>query len=403
MHRFPVSLCLLLACPLLCVALLPTKLIYEYPNQTWCENLVVRPSGSILVTSLTHNDVWLIDPHAPNPESILIHQFTDAWVTGGITETTPDTFYVAVANFTIAKMEPAPPGSVRIFRISFPSQDSPLGAQVSLAATLDDALLVNGLTTFNTTHVLAADTLKGVVWAVNVLNGDSSILMSDPMMGNQEGSPYPGLNGLKIYGDTLYFTNSYKRIFGKIKMNPNGTAVGKAEQVVQTNTTDFDDFAINSQGEAFLVNGPSDTISTVDTNGGLTVIAGQLGSTEIAEPTAAQFGRTLLDNDILYVTTAGGLGSPINRTQIIGGQLVAVYTGSMAQTDYKSDNGRTQRSSAQHPLTLPKDSEGEMGDSSPPGALREPSDVNAGSISAMLRLFSFFSLTSPGAVGKSTA
>lgn len=365
--------------------------------------MVVRPAGSILITSLTHNDVWLVDPHAPKPESILIHQFPDAWVTGGITETTPDTFYVAVANFTIAKMEPAPSGSVRLFRISFPDPNSPFGAQVSLAATLWDAKLVNGLTTLNTTHVLAADTLLGVVWAVNVLTGSSSILMNDTLLWHNGSSPLPGLNGLQVFGDALYFTNSFQRIFGKIPMNPDGTAAGPGVTVAQANKTDFDDFAINSQGEAFLVNGPTDTVSTVDSNGVQTVIAGQPGSTEIGEPTSAQFGRTLLDNDILYVTTAGGLGSPVGRNPIIGGQLVAVYTGSSkTQTNCESCYGRALGSSTQHPLGAAEVGEREMGYSSPSGPLPEPADVHAGSSSETVRWFSFFSLKSTGAAGEST-
>jgi len=51
-----------------------------------------------------------------------------------------------------------------------------------------------------------------------------------------------------------------------------------------------------------------------------------MGSTEIAEPTSAQFGRTLRDRKTLYVTTAGGLGVPVNGTEVVGGQLVAVDT-----------------------------------------------------------------------------
>ena len=356
MHLFPVSLFTLLAYPFFCVALLPTKLIYEYPNGTWCENLAVRSDGSILITSLTAPDVWLVDPHAPKPESTLIHRFTDAFVTGGITETTPDTFYVAVANFSITNFEAAPPGSVRLFRISFPNPTSALGAQVSLAATLEDALLVNGITTLNSTHVLAADTIKGVVWAVNVLTGSSSILITDPLMVRPDGSQAPGLNGLKIFGgNTLYFTNSAQRIFGKIPMNPDGTAAGPGVIVAQAQKTDFDDFAMNAQGEAFLVNGPTDAVSTVQQNGVQTVIAGQAGTTEIGEPTAAQFGRTLLDNDVLYVTTAGGLGAPIGGTQVIGGQLVAVFTGSSTQTNRESSYGYTPGSSAQHPIGAAED------------------------------------------------
>ena len=109
-------------------------------------------------------------------------------------------------------------------------------------------------------------------------------------------------------------------------MNPDGTAAGPAVVVAQAQKTDYDDFAMNAQGDAFLVNGPTDTVSMVDTEGNQTVIAGQAGSTAIGEPTSAQFGRTVLDNDVLYVTTAGGLGEAIGGTTIIGGQLVAVYT-----------------------------------------------------------------------------
>ena len=328
MHLFPVSLSLFLVCPLLCVALSPTKLIYQAPNGTWLENLAVRSSGSVLITSLTAPNVYFVDPHAPSPGSILVHSFTEAWVTGGITETTPDTFYVAVANFSISALVPAAPGSVRLFRISFPNPHSPANAQISLAATLPDALLVNGITTLNSTTILAADTLKGVVWAVDVVSGSSSIAISDPLLTHPAGSPIPGLNGLKILnGNTLYFTNSAQFLFGKIPLHPNGTAAGPAVAVTRAfKGTSYDDFALDSQGDAWLSNGPSDCIAEVDSDGEETIVAGTSGSTEIAEPTAAQFGRTLLDNDILYVTTAGGLGEPIGGDKIVGGQLVAVYT-----------------------------------------------------------------------------
>ena len=352
MHLFPVLLSLLLACPLLCVGLMPTKLIYQAPNGTWLENLAVRSSGSVLMTSLTGPNVWFVDPHAPSPGSILVHSFTEAWVTGGITETTPDTFYVAVANFSITAMVPAAPGSIRLFRISFPDPKSPLNAQISLAATLPDALLVNAITTLNANTILAADTLKGVVWAVDVVSGSSFIAISDPLLTHPAGSPVPGLNGLKIFnGNTLYFTNSARFLFGKIPLHPNGTAAGPAVNVTSAfKKTSYDDFALDSQGDAFLPNGPSDSIAEVNSDGEQKVVAGERGSTEIAEPTAAQFGRTLLDNDILYVTTAGGLGSPINGTTIVGGQLVAVYTGVSAQKDRESWNGGTLEPSTQHPI-----------------------------------------------------
>lgn len=56
------------------------------------------------------------------------------------------------------------------------------------------------------------------------------------------------------------------------------------------------------------------------------MVAGDVNSTMIAEPTPARFWITLSDRDMLYVTTAGGLQAPVNGDEIVGGQLVAVDT-----------------------------------------------------------------------------
>lgn len=55
-------------------------------------------------------------------------------------------------------------------------------------------------------------------------------------------------------------------------------------------------------------------------------IAGDVNSTEIAEPTSVALGRTRGDRERrrLYVTTAGALAVPVDGEEILGGQLVAV-------------------------------------------------------------------------------
>ena len=55
-------------------------------------------------------------------------------------------------------------------------------------------------------------------------------------------------------------------------------------------------------------------------------IAGDLNSTSIAQPTSAAFGRNG-DEGVLFVSTAGGLGIPVNGNEIVGGQIVAVRVG----------------------------------------------------------------------------
>lgn len=312
----------------LTTALLPTRQIYQFPLGTWVENLAVRPTGTILATILTAPDLYLIDPFSNPPTATLIHTFTTALWVAGITETTPDTFYVVVANGTIPKDIPPAPGSNRLFKVHFPTPDAQQ-PDVSLAATLADAVTLNGLTTLNAATVLSADSTKGVVWATNVFTGVSRVVISDPLMASVEGKL--GVNGLKVYNDcTLFFTNSAQNIFAKIAIDPlNGTPVGSPATIVATAApgTSFDDFALDVFGRAFLATAAGNTVVEVKKNGRQLVLAGDLNSTQIAEPTGVRFGRTGADRGVLYVSTAGGLAAPVDGTERMGGQVVAVDTG----------------------------------------------------------------------------
>lgn len=74
--------------------------------------------------------------------------------------------------------------------------------------------------------------------------------------------------------------------------------------------------------------GGANTIQKINTHTGeVRIVAGGMNSTAIAEPTSAKFGRRECDLTVLYITTAGGLATPVNGDITIG-QLVAVRTGS---------------------------------------------------------------------------
>ena len=138
-----------------------------------------------------------------------------------------------------------------------------------------------------------------------------------------------GINGIKLRGSTLYFTNTAQALFGKISIQRDGTALGSAAEVIAhaAPSVTYDDFALDGRGDAFLVTARGNSIEEVGRPGQpRIIIAGDVNSTEIAEPTAAQFGRTPADRDVLYVTTGGGLQAPINGNEVVGGQLVAVDT-----------------------------------------------------------------------------
>ena len=56
-------------------------------------------------------------------------------------------------------------------------------------------------------------------------------------------------------------------------------------------------------------------------------MAGDLNSTELAEPTSCAFGRGRGEEGKLFVTTGGGLAVPVNGDEIVGGQVVGVEVG----------------------------------------------------------------------------
>lgn len=312
-----------------CSASDPTRLVYEFPKGTWLENLAVRPCGDVLLTVLTSPDLYLINPLISNPKPTLVHHFPSVLGLLGITETDPYTFYVVGGNLSFSTLSFAP-DSVQIFRVQFRLLKPNQPAKISLTATLPDVLFPNSLIALTPTTLLLADSTKGAVWAIDTRTGSSRIAIEDPLFSVTTASSKIGINGIKLLDNTLYFTNGAQGIFGKVSINPTtGAALGPAKKISNSAPgASYDDFALSRfRDAAFLADGGGDSIAEVKLDTGkTTIIAGRVNTTEIAESTSAQFGRTVFDSDILYVTTAGGLAVPVNGDEVVGGQFVAVDT-----------------------------------------------------------------------------
>lgn len=77
-----------------------TNVIWQFPNETWIENLSVRSNGQILVTLLTTPDLYQVDPLGKT-KPILIQRFSNALGLLGITEIEEDVFVVVAGNYTV--------------------------------------------------------------------------------------------------------------------------------------------------------------------------------------------------------------------------------------------------------------------------------------------------------------
>lgn len=297
---------------------LPIEVIYEFPPQTWVENLAVQSSGEILVTLLFKPEIYQIDP--VQKTGILVHSFKGYNSLLGIAELQPNIFYIAAGNFSLTSG--GVPGSWAIFEL-----DLTKGAtrpQVTKAADLPHAIFLNGITALNKAAgtLLVADSGAGVVYRLNVRSGTASIVIDDPTMKPLSNEIPIGVNGLKIHNRNLYFTNLQQGLFARIPIQDDGVAAGPAA-VLSRDVEGADDFVLDPSGDAFVAENGLNSLAVLGPEGGnTTILAGAplQDKALLAGPTAVAFGRKRWDRESLYVTTSAGSASGANATGL-GGRL----------------------------------------------------------------------------------
>ncbi|KAL8651416.1 MAG: hypothetical protein Q9226_004716 [Calogaya cf. arnoldii] len=281
----------------LCSALYPVQQIYQFPNNTVVQNLAVRPDGSILTTLVVPTpELYLIQPNAKKPNPQLIYRFNASALTG-ITQTSPDVFYVTVGTVTSTdQIYRAVPNGSALYRVAFTrrNRDKP---QIRKIATLPQVRIPNGLTsTAAGDRLISADTNTGLVFTIDAAT-------TAPVAASMN-------------------------VFGKIPVDPvTGIAKNSTASVVSRAlppSRGYDDFALTPRGDvAFVASSGGGFIERVDLETGQQeIVAGKINSTEIAQPTSAAFGKQGRKT-VLYVTTEGRFSQPING-KIFGGQVLAI-------------------------------------------------------------------------------
>ncbi|KAL8825594.1 MAG: hypothetical protein Q9170_007738 [Blastenia crenularia] len=310
---------------------LPVRTVHEFPKGTWVENLALRSSDSILATLVTTPDLYQVSSLSLYPP-ILVHTFPGYSSLLGITEVAPDTFYVIAGNFSLATFTPVP-GSSSVFEVNLNtfSRIKNTPATVRKIADFPDALFLNGATTLSrkTGDILLADSALGAVWKLNVRTAAiTKVISDDPLLKPKPGSvPQNGINGLHIRNSVLYFTNSNLETFNSVPINADGTAKGPAETIASGIAAD--DFALDAKGQAYITVNAENEMAKVKVPGGeTTVLAGSPEDTStIAGPTAAAFGRGLIDKTSLYISSSGGIAGYISGNFTVGGRISRIDLG----------------------------------------------------------------------------
>ena len=292
---------------------LTVNTVWQFAFPSWCENLAIRSNGQILVSRLDTPELYQVDPKGKIPP-ILIATWNASFYMGalGISETTPDVFAINLAapvNGDFVKTSGIP----AIYKVDMNTFEATTtgavkkNATVSLITELPIADFINGMTTLNSENILSGDVYLGRVYKVNTLTGAYSIAIDDPLMKfPPDAATNLGVNGLKIKGSYLYWTNTAVGSLNRILISPAGAPLGNSS-VVTTNVARADDFVFKNDGTAFIAQNQEDELSALLPNSSdAFVVAGSNISTTLAGVTAGKFGRLPTDRHRLYLTTSGG-------------------------------------------------------------------------------------------------
>lgn len=325
-------------------SLSPVRTLFEFPKQSYIENLAVRSNGQIIISDLSKPQLFLFDPSESGPsEPVLLHDFTEFLGLAGIAEYQPDVFAVISGNssFTsnISSAGSWNVWSVDLRGVEISSKHGKLGLTsppvVKNIAHVEPAQFLNGISVLSEQDqtLLVGDVNGGVIWSLDIETGHYEVAINNTFTKLYASPPFSasGVDGVHVRGDSVYFANFGNGSFNEMPINSDGTPAGPVRTIARTKgpLDQFDDFTFDCDGNAYVVTGGGNTIEMISADGtSQVVIAGNLNSTAIAEPTSCAFGRGPHDKNILYVVTAGGMETPVNGNTVIGGQLVAVHTNS---------------------------------------------------------------------------
>ncbi|KZW03545.1 hypothetical protein EXIGLDRAFT_721758 [Exidia glandulosa HHB12029] len=292
--------------------------VASFPVGTWLENLAVRANGQLLVTHLDVPELWSVDPLTGH--SVRLAQFPGVTSAFGIAEVAHNVFAVATGNYSTATG--ATPGTSAVWSVDLRH----LNANVTKVADVPQAGILNGIVPSpDGRGILAADSVVGAVYRVDLHTGKSSTVLSGTAYEAPANAVLPlGVNGVHIFSrsssPTLYFTNTGAGTFARVAIHQNGTAAGDVE-VVKDGLELPDDFALApSDGSAVVTLNQVRSLITISVHGERVQVAGGSNSTDFATPTAVQFGRTLFDRTTVYVTTGGvrdATGSALTSAKVL--------------------------------------------------------------------------------------
>ena len=291
------------------------KELLELPN-VWIENLAVRSNGDLILDTVGQGRVYSFNPKNPRAGAQVIAQIDGVNAIAGVAEIGEDIFAVAGSVYDEQAVR-FKYGSMKLVEINFRNCAASQNGKPTTRTILEktDAGPFNGMTALPSQKhiILGADPQRGYIWRVNTKTGVADLAIKDELLAPGPTGPFTfGLNGIKLFGGYIYFTNTRRQSFGRVKIDQQENKVGPVQIIYQVpagSTHVFDDFDIVQRGNAYVTVRPG-LIYKIASDGSYTVAL----KDTMVNPTSAAFSR---DFKSLYIVTAGQSDQPASGGQVV--------------------------------------------------------------------------------------
>lgn len=293
--------------------------IYSFPTE-FVENLHVLKNGSLLLSTMESPTglLYILDPTVPGAQPKVVTTFDSniTALTGIAPLPSRDDDLVAVSggfhtHFAFER------GTMRVHVVSLTE------GKVVDNIPVPDTATINGMTALprHPHVVLGADSIDGRIFSIDTITHEVKVVMEDyelsPGAHNaSSGVPPIGINGLRVRGEYLYFTNSSQGTLVRVRIDEHGYKIGEFEVLARSPgvTQIYDDFNFDDEGNVFVAV-HSTAVFKIAPDGVQTSFAGGLSDATFKEPTSVALAR---DGKSIYVSTGGNFrASPREGGQVI--------------------------------------------------------------------------------------
>jgi len=173
---------------------------------------------------------------------------------------------------------------------------------VELIKAFSNPTMFNGLTTFDNYTVLIGEG-RGSAIKLNILTGDSSIAVQNASMSSPNGSPITlGIDGLRYYNGSLYYSNIFAGTLRKVSINASGNKAGEVTTLLKNQQAN--DLCIGPDGSIYVTTNNKNKIIKFTLDGKSSTIG------TVTTGTSCAYDRRDSDSNVLYISSgAGGLYS----------------------------------------------------------------------------------------------